>query len=52
MFGLTEFFQLLLKKATDSQIDVFEMIDVIVNQDETISIRPIITTEKRNGSYL
>lgn len=46
MFWLTEFFQLLLKKSSIMEIDVSELVDIVVNQDETISILPVFVLTK------
>lgn len=43
LFGLIEFFQLLLKKSSDITINDSEIIDIVVNVDETISIEDVIT---------
>lgn len=38
MFGLIEFFQLLLKKTDRLESDASEIVDIVVNEDETITI--------------
>lgn len=42
MFGIIEFFQLLLKKSRRSVVDLSELVDIVVNQDETITITPTL----------
>ncbi len=38
MFGLIEFFQLLLKKTNELTINDSEIVDILVTQDETITM--------------
>lgn len=38
MFGLIEFFQLLLKKTNKLGVDSSELVDVVINEDDTITI--------------
>jgi len=50
MFWLIEFFQLLLKKSTDLSIDDSEIIDIVENQDETITISDSLSTTVKNSA--
>ncbi len=49
MFGLIEFFQLLLKKSRRMGTDLSELVDIVVNQDETISINPVFVFTKKSN---
>lgn len=51
MFGLIEFFQLLLKRTSNLQIDIQELVDIVVNDDETISINDAVTTLKQTNVF-
>ena len=51
MFGIIEFFQLLLKKSDNLQIDVSEIIDIVQNDDETISITPNFTFTQKLSTF-
>lgn len=44
MFGLIEFFQLLLKRTSNLLVDIQELVDIVVNDDETISITDTVNT--------
>jgi len=44
MFGLIEFFQLLLKRTSNLLIDIQELVDIVINDDETISITDAVNT--------
>jgi len=52
MFGLIEFFQLLLKKADSFSIDVSELVDIVVNQDEVITITDAVINTKKSDVFL
>lgn len=51
MFWIIEFFQLLLKKTEILQVDVSEIIDIVVNDDETITISPSFTFTKKDSTF-
>lgn len=52
MFGLIEFFQLLLKKSDNLLIDVNEQVDIVKNIDETLEIEDVYTfTQKSDVFY-
>lgn len=51
MFWIIEFFQLLLKKSENLQIDVSEIIDIVTNDDETITISPVFTFTKKDSTF-
>jgi len=42
MFGLIEFFQLLLAKTEKFEVDISEIVDIVLNDDETITITPAV----------
>lgn len=48
MFGIIEFFQLLLKKSRKNAVDLSELVDIVVNQDETITITPTLLFTKKD----
>lgn len=52
MFGLIEFFQMLLKKTDDLNVDVNEQVDIVKNIDETLEIEDVYTfTQKTDVFY-
>lgn len=52
MFGLIEFFQMLLKKTDDLNVDVNEQVDIVKNIDETLEIEDVYTfTQKGDVFY-
>jgi hypothetical protein len=44
LYGLTEFFQYLLKKSSKGEIDVNELVDVVTTVDETLIFGDVLTT--------
>ena len=44
LYGLTEFFQYLLKNTSKGEIDVNELVDVVTNVDETLIFGDVLTT--------
>lgn len=51
MFGLIEFFQLLLKRTSNLLIDIQELVDIVVNDDETITIGDVVNTTKQTNEF-
>ena len=51
MFWLIEFFQLLLKRTSNLLIDVQELVDIVVNDDETITINDAATTLVQTNEF-
>lgn len=51
MFGLTEFFQLLLKRSDKMMIDVSELVDVVKTIDEVIVISDPWTFKKKSRPW-
>jgi len=47
MYGLTEFFQYLLKRDPSNAIDVAEVVDVVETFDEVLTIDDQVTTKKK-----
>lgn len=50
-FGIIEFFQLLLKKTDNLSVDVSEIIDIVVNQDETITLTPAFVFTHKTAPF-
>jgi len=48
---LIEFFQLLLKRTSNLLIDVQELVDIVVNDDETITINDAATTLVQTNEF-
>lgn len=51
MFGLIEFFQLLLKRSEKMLIDVSEIIDIVQNIDEVLVISDFWTITKKSNIF-
>lgn len=51
MFWLIEFFQLLLAQAGKFEVDISEIVDVVLNQDETITFTPVITFTQKTAPF-
>lgn len=51
MFWLIEFFQLLLAQAGKFEVDISEIVDVVLNQDETITFTPSITFTQKTAPF-
>lgn len=52
MFGIIEFFQMLLKKTGDLTVNVNEQVDIVKNIDETLEIEDVYTfTQKIDTFY-
>lgn len=51
LFGLIEFFQLLLKRSSKEAVDVSELIDIIYPVDETLIITDTVTHRKKTRPY-
>lgn len=50
LYGLTEFFQYILKKASKGEIDVNELVDVVTTVDETLVMGDVLTTRKLSAA--
>jgi hypothetical protein len=47
LFGLIEFFQLLMKRSAKDTVDVSELVDVVHTVDEVMIIGDVITKRKK-----
>lgn len=51
MFGLIEFFQLLLRRSENLLIDVSEIVDIVKTIDEVVSIGEVYRVLKRSTPW-
>ena len=52
MFWLVEFFQYLLRKSTSLNVDDSEILDIVINIDETITMTDVITPTNKSKTFV
>jgi hypothetical protein len=51
LFGITEFLQLLLRRSDRWEVDVSEIVDIVVNIDEVITVQDAYTFTKKTTPF-